>query len=214
MSKTPPLDRQEEDRVDDYYRQASALDQGRPSEAVRRAIVAHAAKLATGRTTQRPVRSWWNPAFFGSLAAAAIVGLLVSPQFFRIGEPVADSTAKAEAKTANDANIGVAKKSVGLDHDLARNEVPAAPSARARRSTDASGPSATAEHADINAPDADGRTALMLAVLRDQADAVADLLMRGADPNVADADGKTPLQVAVANHQPAIIAALTRAGAR
>ncbi len=276
MNKIPPLDRQEDDRVDDYYRQASALDQSRPSEAVRQAIVTHAAKLAVERTTQRPVRSWparswWNPAFFGSLAAASIVGFLVTPQLFRIGEPsedrniprappvpalsaprpraessapvrtepVTDANAKANAKAAYDANIAVAKKSAGLDHGLARNEVPVAasaqanlaaagaasavpataevaapPSARARQATDAGVPTAMAEHADINATDAAGRTALMVAVVRNQADTVEDLLLRGADPNVADSYGKTPLEVAVENHQPAIIAALKRAGAR
>jgi len=275
MNKIPPIDRQDEDRVDDYYRQASALDNGRPSEVVRRAIVIHATKLAAEQTTQRQVRRRWNPAFFGSLAAAAIVGLLVTPQLFRIGEPSEDRNiprappapalsasrpraessvpiqaepatevqAKAEAKTktktANDANIAVAKKSAGLDHGLARDEVPAAasapaslaaagtastvpataqvaaaPSARARQSTDANGQSATTQYADINAPDSDGRTALMLAVLRNQADAVKDLLKRGANPNLTDADGKTPLQVAVKNHQSAIIATLKRAGAR
>jgi ankyrin repeat protein len=66
----------------------------------------------------------------------------------------------------------------------------------------------------IEARDADGRTALMLAALHGQAAAVDALLARGADPNAADARGMTPLQAAVAANQPAIVAALQRAGAR
>jgi Meckel syndrome type 1 protein len=66
----------------------------------------------------------------------------------------------------------------------------------------------------IDAPDAVGRTALMLAALHGQAAAVDALLASGADPNAADARGMTPLQAAVAGNQPAIVAALQRAGAR
>jgi Ankyrin repeats (3 copies) len=66
----------------------------------------------------------------------------------------------------------------------------------------------------MEARDADGRTALMLAALHGQAAAVDALLARGADPNAADARGMTPLQAAVAGNQPAIVAALQRAGAR
>jgi ankyrin repeat protein len=66
----------------------------------------------------------------------------------------------------------------------------------------------------IDARDASGRTALMLAVIHGHSDAVDALLARGADPNAADARGTTPLQTAVATHQPAVAAALRRAGAR
>jgi hypothetical protein len=66
----------------------------------------------------------------------------------------------------------------------------------------------------IDAPDAHGRTALMLAALRGQAESVDVLLAQGADPNAADANGTTPLQAALAADKPAIVAALRRAGAR
>jgi ankyrin repeat protein len=65
-----------------------------------------------------------------------------------------------------------------------------------------------------DARDAEGRTALMLAVLRGQSHAVEVLLANGADPNAADARGTTPLQAALAGHQQAIAATLQRAGAR
>jgi ankyrin repeat protein len=70
------------------------------------------------------------------------------------------------------------------------------------------------ERVSIDARDAGGRTALMLAVLHGHAEAVDALLAHGADPNAADAHGTTPLEAAVAGNQPAVAAALRRAGAR
>jgi hypothetical protein len=68
--------------------------------------------------------------------------------------------------------------------------------------------------ADIDARDDAGRTALLLATLHGQGEAVAALLADGADPNAADAQGLTPLQVAESTHQRTIAAALRRYGAR
>lgn len=67
---------------------------------------------------------------------------------------------------------------------------------------------------DIDARDAQGRTALMLATVGGQADAVAVLLAHGADPSAADAHGTTPLRAAVAADERAIISMLRRYGAR
>jgi len=71
-----------------------------------------------------------------------------------------------------------------------------------------------ASGSDIEARDAQGRTALMLATVGGQADAVAVLLAHGADPSAADAHGTTPLRAAVAADERAIIAMLRRYGAR
>jgi Meckel syndrome type 1 protein len=93
MTEVPPSqdetdEADEADEADELYRRASALDAGRPSEPVRRAILKHAAELATARAAgrkavkRRPTRqAWWRPAAFGTLAAAALAGLLVMPQF-------------------------------------------------------------------------------------------------------------------------------------
>ncbi len=70
------------------------------------------------------------------------------------------------------------------------------------------------EHADVDARDSLGRTALMLAVINGRPGAVAALLAGGADPNAAAGNGTTPLQVAEARDEPDIAAALRRAGAR
>jgi Ankyrin repeats (3 copies) len=66
---------------------------------------------------------------------------------------------------------------------------------------------------DVDSRDAEGHTALMLATLHGQTEAVKLLLAHGADPNAADSHGTTPLQAAVAGSQTAIVKALKRAGA-
>jgi hypothetical protein len=66
----------------------------------------------------------------------------------------------------------------------------------------------------IDARDANGRTALMLAVMHGRAEAVDVLLAAGADPNAADARSVTPLQAALDGEQADIAVALRRAGAK
>lgn len=93
--------------VDETYRRASALDPSRPSEALRRRVLEHAAALAAERsaepgradggpprTTTRPARR--RQAIFGTLAAAALAGLLIVPRFFNPHPPAA-STADTAA---------------------------------------------------------------------------------------------------------------------
>jgi hypothetical protein len=65
----------------------------------------------------------------------------------------------------------------------------------------------------IDARDPQGRTALMLATMNRQPEAVQALLAAGADPNAADAHGVTPLQAAMAMDSAAIVAALQQYGA-
>jgi hypothetical protein len=66
----------------------------------------------------------------------------------------------------------------------------------------------------VDARDAEGRTALMLATLHGHSQAVAVLLDYGADPNIADASGESPLDAALAADESEIIATLMRHGAR
>jgi ankyrin repeat protein len=51
--------------------------------------------------------------------------------------------------------------------------------------------------ADVNLPDTDGNSALVLAILNTHYDIAQLLLDRGADPNTANKDGRTPLFTAV-----------------
>jgi len=69
------------------------------------------------------------------------------------------------------------------------------------------------QHADVNAPQADGATALHWAVFNSDR-ATVDLLLRaGANPKAANRDGSTPLWLACINGDAPIIAALLDAGA-
>ena len=91
MSEVPPSQDPLDD-VDESYRRASALDPSRPSESVRRAVLAYATHLAAERVVKAELahinvdsvprvanQSWWRPAIFGTLSAAAVAGLLVVP---------------------------------------------------------------------------------------------------------------------------------------
>src|SRR6478736_7609413 len=102
MNEMPPeADHPEE--VDELYRRVSARDGSRPSEQLRRAVLAHAAQLAGERSCSRPRpadpvsarRAVWRPLAFGALAAAALGGLMIAPRFMipRTPETAAESVA-------------------------------------------------------------------------------------------------------------------------
>jgi len=69
------------------------------------------------------------------------------------------------------------------------------------------------QHADVNAPQADGATALHWAVLRGDMDMVDILIRAGANVKAANREGATPLWLASTNGDAAVIAALVNAGA-
>jgi hypothetical protein len=95
----------------------------------------------------------------------------------------------------------------------AASEAPAAQAAAGDELVVVTGARIRREPSPVDARDADGRTALMLAVIQGRLDAVVMLLGRGADPNAADAAGVTPLQAARAENESAIADALVHAGA-
>jgi hypothetical protein len=266
--------------LDDQYRRLSALDASRPSEEARRNILAHAAQLAAGHRAKQSrasdrrgsARRRWKPAILGSLLAAGLAGLLITPRFLNdtlpprpsapipsiaMNEPVpveppsvqadsaatTDRLAQGSAKTAAPArqrppSIEAARpraaESIANYAQSARVAPPpveqsrdaaAAPSLPAvldagtmlRRAAE-SGDIATLqsllnEPVDLASRDNDGRTALMLAAIHGQSEAVNVLLAHGADPNAADAQGITPSQAAAKRNYRTIIDALSRAGA-
>jgi uncharacterized protein len=69
------------------------------------------------------------------------------------------------------------------------------------------------QHADVNAPQADGATAVHWAVFRSDKQMLDVLLRAGANPKAANRDGATPLWLASVNGDAAIVAALLNAGA-
>jgi len=69
------------------------------------------------------------------------------------------------------------------------------------------------QHADVNAPQGDGATAISWAVHKNDIE-TADLLIRaGANVNAANAYGITPLYLACLNGNPAMVEKLLKAGA-
>jgi hypothetical protein len=119
MNKVPPSQDQPED-VDDQYRRASALDPSRPSEAVRRAVLAHAAQLAAERATRiegsktkstrtAVSQAWWRPAILGTLAAAALAALMFAPRFLVPGAPPVAEAPRAQGTRGNAAPALVAQ---------------------------------------------------------------------------------------------------------
>jgi hypothetical protein len=98
MNDTPPTDDQGDD-LEKLYLRSSAHLPSRPGAQTRQAILDHSARLAR---IHSPTRSsgphWRRPVLFGSLAAAALAGLLVGPQFLRPSTPpVAQPTGSAES---------------------------------------------------------------------------------------------------------------------
>jgi hypothetical protein len=251
-----PTDPAELDDIGDRYRRDSANDAGRPAATVRVAVLARAAQLAAKNRADRaaavpPRRAAprrFRPVLYGSLAAAAFAGVLMTPYLFTIGPPTlapktsvhSENSAVASrvtpiapaespvAPTPSSSDETAGSTVAATTPQRAQSAAPsAAPSAgrpaapanesrfataRAAKPAEASADAGAV--ADLEARDADGRTALMLAVTHGQLAAVEALLAHGADPNAADIHGVTPLQAALAARQPAIAAALRRAGAQ
>src|SRR2546423_13362342 len=69
------------------------------------------------------------------------------------------------------------------------------------------------QKADVNAPQADGATALHWAVYRDDLPTTELLLQAGANVKVANREGATPLSLACLNGNAALIESLLKAGA-
>jgi hypothetical protein len=138
MSELPPSQDQPDD-VDASYRRASALDTSRPSEAVRRAVLTHATQLAAeygakGGGARFDVRwmppaanrSRWRPAVFGTLAAAAVAGLLVVPHVLAPGG-VRQTVAPA-ARSVTAPAVGPTARAVAPPAPLRPEPAPAAQS--------------------------------------------------------------------------------------
>ena len=70
-----------------------------------------------------------------------------------------------------------------------------------------------AQHADVNAPQNDGATALHWAVFRSDKEMVDLLLRAGANAKAANREGSTPLWLASVNGDAAIVEALIKGGA-
>jgi hypothetical protein len=130
MNKLPPNQDEPED-VDDHYRRVSALDPSRPSESVRAAVLAHAARLAAERagkqdSARRAARQTWRrPAIFGTLAAAALAGILVAPHLLPSRAP--PSTANSPASQPGAGATSVAREQIPARARKSAGEPPLPP---------------------------------------------------------------------------------------
>jgi hypothetical protein len=180
MNEVPPNPDDLND-VDDDYRRASALDPSRPSESVRRAVLAHATRLAAERvsatgTTRATNQTRWWPAVFGTLAAAALAGLMVLPRLFgpsgvpatqapagvrALGAPApaaakanapGSAAAPAPAPAGQNASAPVPAFAPAPAHARENASAPAAAAGSAPTRDSASGPPAAAASAPPPAP--------------------------------------------------------------
>jgi hypothetical protein len=123
MNGVPPSDKRPED-IDDHYQRMSSVDTSRPSEDVRRAILTHAAQVASALAAKadrpdikrklRPAYRGWRPAVFGSLLAAAFAGILVTPLFLNT-PPAPNDVAPRGAVSQRDsaADIAASRRTAG-----------------------------------------------------------------------------------------------------
>ncbi len=135
-----PTDDEEPDEVDDAYRRASALDSSGPSDLARRRILNHAAQLAAERGAENAAagisrrgaasQSWRRPAIFGTLAAAALAGLLITPRFFEPQVSVTAATSDARvARPSAAMPAAPTDQSEGRPLGMPANEQPQSPRA-------------------------------------------------------------------------------------
>src|SRR5260370_16988676 len=96
MNEIPP---NQADEVDDLYRRESALDRSGRRESVGGGVLEDATQVAAERSAKngpaqigaaRPAANprWWRPTAFGTLAAAALAGLLIIPRFLAPDAPL------------------------------------------------------------------------------------------------------------------------------
>lgn len=248
MNPVPPGQDPPED-IDEHYRRATAQDLSRPSESVRRAVLERAAQLAAERSSESgPVRAnsprpqarrhWWRPALVGSLAAATLAGLLVTPRFLQ-PEPSPNVSAETPHKKALIGEIRPLYMSQNGVESLKSREVPAprsaAPRSRAAPQADAlqagaqtATRAAAAQIAPQAAPQAApgasaamraaGRQADPAAALRQAAEigdvaGLKTLLARTSDIDARDEKGRTALMLATVHGEAGAVDVLLAHGA-
>jgi hypothetical protein len=185
MNEVPP-GQHEPDDVDDLYRRASAGDDSRPSEWVRSSVLTHAAHLAAERSRQKQPAgiasrrtvnpTWRRPAIFGTLAAAALAGLLIAPHFLPPPAPKLTATSQAPATPAPQAAPSRA----------ARSRTPAEKPSSGMLADQRPPPAAPAEDQELSkAAGASARNAASSAEATSSADSAPALAAKNAPSQVA-----------------------------
>jgi hypothetical protein len=142
-----PTGQEPPDELDAEYRRLAAHDVSAPSEAVRRAVHDYAARLAQERAdaasaareaagrVARP--GLWRGALFGTLAAAALAGVMIAPRFMG---PPAPATAGRPEPAASDSRRALLPGVAESPPESATAESAAAPRARVAVPPPAPGP--------------------------------------------------------------------------
>jgi hypothetical protein len=197
-------------------------------EVMQNVVVTAAKKMpALGRNRQSAQDATREPSVVGSLSAPTAQGVPVVPsappapsaQSMPVAPNALDNAQPAARSARN-----VASSAAALSYSPSPAAASAAsagrlmdPAAQLRQAAELGDVPALqallGKQPAIDARDAGGRTALMLATLHGRTEVVEALLSAGADPNAADAQGTTPLQAALAADRTDIAAALRRAGA-
>ncbi len=235
MNDVPPSRDPPED-FDEYYRRVSRLDPSRPSESVRRTVLNHAAQLAAERTARRSAagrtaaeRRRWRPAIFGTLAAAALAGLLVTPHFLAPRAPVTRPAASPALAASPETPAPAPQPSPPAEPSPAREASPPRPIS-ARTSTGASAEqrapgdsandgaappprSAAARSLVQTARPLDPGAALRRAAETGDVGALQALLKGQIDLDSRDASGRTALMLAIVHGQARAVDALLARGA-
>jgi hypothetical protein len=246
MNKMPPNQDDPED-VDDHYRRVSALDPSRPSESVRRAVLGYAAQLAAERAAKKdsPRRAarqtWWRPTIAGTLAAAALAGILIAPHFLTPRAPsLAEIAPASVSRSGESATQAIAAQNATaasgaaatarITSTVSAKAVPPPPAAiAAQNATAASGAetmtsiTSTVSGGAVPPPPAApmaraGRPTYSAAALRRAAE-IGDIpglqaaLDQRVDIDARDAGGRTALMLATSHGQIAAVNALLARGA-
>jgi hypothetical protein len=222
------------DDIDDLYRRAAAQDPSRPSDAVRQAVLTHAAQRAADRSFERePAKDVVTPdrpmpidrhlrrrprylrAIGGTLAAAVLVGLLVLPRFLlapdtppppRASE-IRPYAAAPQARQNAQTNLSASNAEGVTSNAIAPPSY--APPVTAAPAPLTPAPALIGGRAAPTATTAEVRHAAEL----DDIPALQTLFDQGVDINARDANGRTPLMLAVLNGQSKAVEVLLAHGA-
>jgi hypothetical protein len=236
MSTMPPQNDEPED-IDARYRRCSAIDPARPADSVGSAVLAQAARLAAERRAfvsspklqRRPSYGWWGP-LLGGLAAASLVGLLVTPHFFDSGSR---SVKSVEHESARDAQSQATRVSAAASAAAPAPVAPqpsspvpnmksfvmtgqqmASPQAQAGKAADKSAPPERREVSALRAAAVvDPSVALRRSAQSGDTQGLATLLEGKVDLESRDSAGRTALLLAVLNGRDAAVSALLEHGA-
>ncbi len=189
-------------------------------------------KLGVERTAAN--QRWWRPAIFGTLAAAALAGILIAPQYLPPRAPSTAAQSKIEAtrpeadaaqsppvsqsspvlQTPPSSPLTAHRQSMAKDRAAAGNAAAIAESAQDKASSYAAEPLTAGPAERMTAARSRGSdAALRQAAERGDIIGLQTQLGKHADIDARDAGGRTALMLATLHGQLPVVEALLGAGA-